>query len=197
VRYCARLRDWVFALRKRVSLGFGRAPPAQIENRAQWTQLLSAQSTTIKAILNNHALPSVTYFDASTRKCPEPDAFNFANDETHNTVLIRCIERLAANLLNNGVQHNKPGGHIDVTTLTVEGHAILRVANSGAAIPADDLDRLFEPFQRIDGARTSTGDGLGLGLSIVQAIADAHGATIETTLPDNGGLSIEIAFPVP
>ena len=109
----------------------------------------------------------------------------------------RLIERLAANLLNNGVQHNKPGGHIDVTTLTVEGHAILRVANSGAAIPADDLDRLFEPFQRIDGARTSTGDGLGLGLSIVQAIADAHGATIETTLPDNGGLSIEIAFPVP
>ena len=97
MRYCARLRDWVFALRKRVSLGFGRAPPAQIENRAQWTQLLSAQSTTIKAILNNHALPSVTYFDASTRKCPEPDAFNFANDETHNTVLIRCIERLAAN----------------------------------------------------------------------------------------------------
>jgi signal transduction histidine kinase len=108
----------------------------------------------------------------------------------------RLIERLAANLLNNAVQHNQPDGHIEVTTRTVEGRAVLRVSNSGPTIPADDLDRLFEPFQRIDGTRTSTGDGLGLGLSIVKAIADAHGATIETTLPDDGGLSIEVAFPV-
>ena len=72
---------------------------------------------------------------------------------------------------------------------------ILRVANSGARIPSEDLSRLFEPFQRIDGTRVSTADGLGLGLSIVSAIADAHGATITTTLPDDGGLSIEVEFP--
>ncbi|HEX4035444.1 MAG TPA: ATP-binding protein [Solirubrobacteraceae bacterium] len=109
----------------------------------------------------------------------------------------RLIERLAANLLNNAAEHNRPGGHIEVTTRTVEGHAILRVTNSGPKIRADDLDRLFEPFQRLGGARTSTGDGLGLGLglSIVKAIADAHGATIKTALPDDGGLSIEISFP--
>ncbi|HLW93942.1 MAG TPA: ATP-binding protein [Solirubrobacteraceae bacterium] len=108
----------------------------------------------------------------------------------------RLIERLAANLLNNAVQHNQLGGRIEVTTGTLDGHAVFRVTNSGPTIPADDLDRLFEPFQRIDGTRASTGDGLGLGLSIVRAIADAHGATIETTLPDGGGFSIAVAFPV-
>ncbi len=109
----------------------------------------------------------------------------------------RLIERLAANLLSNAVQHNQAAGRIDVTTRTTKDGAILRVTNSGPTIPADDLDRLFEPFQRIDGTRSSTADGLGLGLSIVRAIADAHAATITTTLPDHGGLSIEIAFPDP
>ena len=106
----------------------------------------------------------------------------------------RLIERLVANLLTNAVQYNQPTGRIGVTTRTTNEAAILRVTNSGPAIPADELDRLFEPFQRIDGTRTSSADGLGLGLSIVKAIADAHTATITTTLPDNGGLSIEVAF---
>jgi signal transduction histidine kinase len=109
----------------------------------------------------------------------------------------RLIERLAANLLTNAVHHNQPTGRIDVTTRATEDHAILRVTNSGPAISPDDLDRLFEPFQRIDGTRTSAGTGLGLGLSIVKAVADAHAATITTTLPEHGGLSIEIAFPAP
>jgi signal transduction histidine kinase len=107
----------------------------------------------------------------------------------------RLIERLAANLVANAVQHNVPGGRVEVVTRTDRGRAILAVANSGAAISADDLDRLFEPFERLDGSRTSGSDGLGLGLSIVRAIADAHGATITTDLPTGGGLRIEVAFP--
>jgi signal transduction histidine kinase len=109
----------------------------------------------------------------------------------------RLIERLAANLLTNAVQHNQTAGPIGVTTRTTKDHAILRVSNTGPKIPPDDLSRLFEPFQRIDGTRISAGEGLGLGLSIVKAIADAHAATITTELPDHGGLSIEIAFPAP
>ena len=109
----------------------------------------------------------------------------------------RLIERLVANLLANAVQHNQPNGCIEVTTRTTNDIAILRVSNSGPTIPPEDLNRLFEPFQRIDGTRTSAADGLGLGLSIVNAIADAHSATITTTLPGHGGLSIEVAFPNP
>jgi signal transduction histidine kinase len=107
----------------------------------------------------------------------------------------RLVERLVANLLRNAVEHNLTGGRVEVTTRAAGGAAILRVANTGRAIAADDVSRLFEPFQRIDGSRASTGDGFGLGLSIVRAIADAHDATVTTGLPAGGGLSIEIAFP--
>jgi signal transduction histidine kinase len=106
----------------------------------------------------------------------------------------RLIERLAGNLIANAVQYNVPGGRIDVATRTAGGRAILAVANTGPAIKGDDVKRLFEPFQRLDGARMSGGDGVGLGLSIVQAIAEAHGATITTSLPERGGLAIEVAF---
>jgi signal transduction histidine kinase len=105
------------------------------------------------------------------------------------------IERLAANLLDNAVQHNHAAGRIDVTTGTANGHATLRVTNTGPTIPADDLDRLFEPFQRLDGSRTTATCGLGLGLSIVKGIAEAHDATVTTELPAGGGLSILVSFP--
>lgn len=107
----------------------------------------------------------------------------------------RLVERLTANLLANAARYNQSAGRIEVATSTTHDHAILRVANTGPTVPSDELSRLFEPFQRVDGARTSSTEGLGLGLSIVKAIADAHGATVTTVVPDGGGLSIEIAFP--
>jgi signal transduction histidine kinase len=106
----------------------------------------------------------------------------------------RLVERLAANLVDNAVAHNRCGGSIAVATRTAGGRAILAVANSGPEIAPGELGRLFEPFQRLDGSRTSAAEGLGLGLSIVRAIADAHGAAIATRLPAGGGLAIEIVF---
>jgi signal transduction histidine kinase len=107
----------------------------------------------------------------------------------------RLVERLITNLLVNGVRHNVPHGWIDVRTATVSGRAILAVANSGAPIPADQLDRLVQPFQRLDRERHSGEDGLGLGLSIVQAIAEAHGATLTLDPLADGGLRVEVSFP--
>jgi signal transduction histidine kinase len=108
------------------------------------------------------------------------------------------VERLAANLVDNAVRHNHlDGGRISVATATVEGRAVLRVANTGAVLPPGDIDRLFEPFQRCDAARAVRSDGVGLGLSIVRAIAAAHGATISTEAPSSGGLAIEVTFPAP
>lgn len=106
----------------------------------------------------------------------------------------RLVERLVANLLDNAIHHNVAGGTIDVATETRGRRGILVIANTGPAIPPAELDRLFQPFQRLDAARTST-NGFGLGLSIVRAIADAHGATISTEAPPDGGLRIEVAFP--
>jgi signal transduction histidine kinase len=101
--------------------------------------------------------------------------------------------QMAANLVDNALRHNRAGGHVKVTTATANGRAVLTVANTGTAIPADQVERLFQPFRRLAADRTG-GDGLGLGLSIVQAIAEAHGAPVTARPRPGGGLSVEVAF---
>jgi signal transduction histidine kinase len=108
----------------------------------------------------------------------------------------RLAERLVANLIENALRHNlAAGGRIDVTTTTRDGRALLSVANSGDSVPPDEVVRLFQPFRRLGAERTDHSDGLGLGLSIVQAIATAHDATLNTHAQPSGGLDIEIGFP--
>jgi signal transduction histidine kinase len=62
-------------------------------------------------------------------------------------------------------------------------------------VPAAVVERLFEPFQRLGPDRTGNREGVGLGLSIVRAIADAHDAAVEIRPRPEGGLDIEVAFP--
>jgi signal transduction histidine kinase len=107
----------------------------------------------------------------------------------------RLGERLVANLVDNAARHNVPGGRIDVATTTEAGRAVLTILNTGPVISPDDLDRLAQPFQRLNGERNGDDDGLGLGLSIVHAISAAHGATIATRARPNGGLEIAVTFP--
>jgi signal transduction histidine kinase len=104
-------------------------------------------------------------------------------------------ERLVANLMDNALRHNSPHGRIEVTTQTVDDHAVLTVTNTGPVVPPNAIEQLFQPFQRLGTARTGRGDGLGLGLSIVQAIATAHDATITTSARPEGGLTITVTFP--
>jgi signal transduction histidine kinase len=106
-------------------------------------------------------------------------------------------ERLAANLIDNALRYNLPGGRVHVTTGTRGSRAVLSVANTGPAIPANAVDRLFRPFQRLAPDRASSGEGLGLGLSIVQAIADAHAASVTACPQPAGGLLVEATFPGP
>jgi signal transduction histidine kinase len=106
----------------------------------------------------------------------------------------RLAERLVANLIDNAVRYNQPHGHVDITTTTRAGRAVLSVANSGPIVPPDDVTRLLEPFQRHGTDRTDHSDGLGLGLSIVTAIATAHGATLAARAQPEGGLVLEVEF---
>lgn len=103
--------------------------------------------------------------------------------------------RLIANLVDNAVHHNVTGGHVEVATETRHGRAFVWVVNSGPVISPQQVGRLFEPFQRL-GGRTARSDGHhGLGLSIVRAIATAHGAGVTAHARPGGGLSVEISFP--
>jgi signal transduction histidine kinase len=105
------------------------------------------------------------------------------------------IERLAVNLLDNAVRHNTTGGTIQLSTGHQDGHAVICVANTGPLIPPDQVTRLFQPFERLATPRASNGNGHGLGLSIVAAIADAHDATITAHARPGGGLHIQVSFP--
>ena len=106
----------------------------------------------------------------------------------------RLIERLVANLVDNAVRHNVSHGVLEVSTATQAGHAVLAVTNTSPPIRPEDVSRLFQPFQR-GGGRASGRDGLGLGLSIVSAIMEAHGGWLRAAARPGGGLSIQAGFP--
>jgi signal transduction histidine kinase len=105
------------------------------------------------------------------------------------------VERLVANLVENAVRHNRPGGWVSAWTGRRDGLPTIEVTNAGPVIEPAQVDRLIRPFYR--GAENANGDGrgLGLGLSIVQAIAEAHGAALETEARPEGGLRVSVAFP--
>ena len=81
-----------------------------------------------------------------------------------------------------------------VATFLDAGAALLTVSNSGPLIEAAEAEQLLQPFRRYGTARTGSGDRHGLGLSIVSAIATAHGATVEVQPLAGGGLRVEVRF---
>lgn len=105
------------------------------------------------------------------------------------------LERLAANLVSNAIRHNVVGGRIELATSAVGASSLLSVANTGPLIRDGELRRLFEPFRRLDRGPLGFDDGVGLGLAIVAAIADAHGATVTARARSDGGLAIDVGFP--
>ena len=103
------------------------------------------------------------------------------------------LERLLANLVGNAISYNEPGGWAEIE-VTSQPAAVLTVSNTGPHVPAGQIERLLQPFQHLDGARGHEHEGLGLGLSIIAAIASAHDATLSVHPRPAGGLAIEAGF---
>jgi signal transduction histidine kinase len=106
----------------------------------------------------------------------------------------RLVETLTANLIDNAIRHNHPGGYAEITTAGDDRQATLTVTNSGPVISDDQLQRLLQPFQRLVTERNGHRDGYGLGLAIVNAVAKAHHATLTTKARPEGGLHIVVQF---
>jgi signal transduction histidine kinase len=101
------------------------------------------------------------------------------------------LERMIANLIDNGIRHNRPGGYLEVVTFSGRDGVGVSVRNSGARIAAADAEQLMQPFRRIDRSTA----GFGLGLSIVRSVAIAHGGSAELTAPQDGGLAVTVRLP--
>jgi signal transduction histidine kinase len=105
------------------------------------------------------------------------------------------LELLVANLVENAVRHNRPGGWVEVDTGRAGTTSVVRVANGGPPIPPDQVATLFEPFRRLEADRTGSDRGAGLGLSIVRSVATAHGGTTTAKALPDGGLEVRVELP--
>ena len=104
------------------------------------------------------------------------------------------IDRLAINLLDNAVRYNLGGGSITVVTGTDNDASYIVVTNTGRLVPQSAVASLFEPFTRLDG-RVSNVRGVGLGLSIVSSVVNAHHGHVHAEALPNGGMKISVRLP--
>jgi signal transduction histidine kinase len=102
------------------------------------------------------------------------------------------VASLVANLVDNALQHNVAGGTVEIATTTT---GCISISNTGTVIQQHQVEGLFQPFQRHGTDRTQHAGGHGLGLAIVAAIANAHGAGLTAHARPQGGLDITIRFP--
>jgi signal transduction histidine kinase len=105
------------------------------------------------------------------------------------------LDRMVGNLVDNAIRYNETGGHVTVTTRLVAGHAQLRVVNTGRPVEPGAVHDLFEPFVRGSAGGPRVDGGLGLGLSIVRAVVDAHHGQLTADARATGGLDITARFP--
>jgi signal transduction histidine kinase len=106
------------------------------------------------------------------------------------------LSRMADNVIDNAIGHNPEGGWIKVTTFADEGYARFVIENGGDVVDQRQVDQLGQPFRRLGADRTGSDTGSGLGLSIVAAVAAAHGGTLELRARSSGGLRVAIALPL-
>jgi two-component system sensor histidine kinase SenX3 len=107
-----------------------------------------------------------------------------------------ALGRAVRNLVENAVKYTPAGGKVELTLTTAEGHALLGVQDTGIGIAAEDTQRIFQPFVRLDAARARETGGAGLGLAIAQSIARAHGGDLVVTSAPGAGSRFTIRLPL-
>jgi two-component system OmpR family sensor kinase len=106
------------------------------------------------------------------------------------------LRQLVDNLLANVRAHTPVGTPVDVRLAASGGSAVLTVADAGPGLTEDEAARAFERFYRADESRSRSSGGVGLGLSIVAAVAEAHGGTVAARATPGGGATFEITIPL-
>jgi hypothetical protein len=106
------------------------------------------------------------------------------------------LRRMVDNVIDNAIRHNADGGWLCVSTGTAGGTAELVVETGGEVLDRRQVDQLAQPFRRLGADRTAADGGAGLGLSIVAAIAEAHGGALRLHARPTGGLRVVITLPL-
>lgn len=106
------------------------------------------------------------------------------------------VRQLISILLDNAVRHSDEGGDIRMEVCRKRGRACIQVENSCSLPQTQDLSRLFDRFYRVDQSRSARTGGTGIGLSMVQAIVQAHGGRIQAKRPDGERILIKASIPL-
>ena len=106
------------------------------------------------------------------------------------------LYRLLFNLTENAIKYNRPGGTVRLTVQEEAAHLVIRVSDTGCGIPESYRESIFQPFFRVDKSRSREYGGVGLGLSLVWAIAELHGGSVCVEDSSEAGTTIAVQLPV-
>ncbi len=107
-----------------------------------------------------------------------------------------ALRRAVLNLVDNAVKYTPAGGKVEISLLVAEGEARIVVRDTGIGIDPAGAARIFDPFVRLDAARTRDAGGSGLGLALVRAIVEAHGGTITVDSTPGAGSRFTVRLPL-
>ncbi len=158
---------------------------SRIENEGRETLTLRKLSINdlVGNVINNFRELSEKYGISLEGHCPE---------DLYATLDGGLFERALADLIDNGIKYNQPGGRVLITVEAEEAGIIINVDDTGPGIPEQERERIFERFYRIDKGRSRESGGTGLGLSIVKHIISLHNGTIEVRERPGGGSRFRI-----
>ncbi len=107
-----------------------------------------------------------------------------------------ALRRALLNLVENAVKYTPRGGKVEIALTRADGVAEITVADTGIGIDADEIERIFEPFHRLEAARAYDTGGAGLGLAIARSIVIAHGGTITVESTPGAGSRFTVRLPL-
>jgi signal transduction histidine kinase len=123
-----------------------------------------------------------------------------AVDPCVTTGIVDQIRRAIENVLRNAIRHTKQNSEVEITMrrqgAPPKGTAVVGVRDHGPGVPDSDLEKIFQPFYRVISPEGSNSDGSGLGLAITERIARTHGGAVRAVNVPDGGLLVELEFPV-
>lgn len=106
------------------------------------------------------------------------------------------IHQVMMNLLSNAIQHNPDGCEIQVVLETTDREAVIKIIDEGVGISKESLPHIFDRFYRVDKSRSHEHGGVGLGLSIVKSLVEAHGGNIAVSSIFNQSTTFTIRLPL-
>ncbi len=162
-------------------IGLSRLDDGSVENKREEIDLLEIARETVRILT-----PAAQEKNVTLSVSGEPAVL---------TGVPELLGSIVYNLTDNAIKYNRESGSVSIKVERTADEILLSVSDTGIGIPAEDKERIFERFYRVDKSHSKAMGGTGLGLSIVKHAAKLHGARIELVSVIDGGTTVTVIFP--